>query len=857
MMFLRLKTQRGNLSFHPNFICYRMYTIQQIAAVVHSQPVTLQPANIEHLLIDSRRLVFAATSLFFALETQRNDGALYIDELYTKGVRNFVVSRDLSAQFVDANFLVVEDSLRALQHLTAWHRSRFTIPVIGITGSNGKTMVKEWLYQLLQSDYNIVRSPKSYNSQVGVPLSVWQINEKHTLAIFEAGISQPGEMEYLEKIIKPTMGVLTNIGEAHSQGFTSLAEKGNEKMGLFKNARQFIYCKDCNEQLGATVIDVEKLSNKSINVFTWGTLAKGDITIVQTIKTDGDTTIHAVIAKTNTPVQITIPFTDKASIDNAITCWCVLLLLGYPMPVIVQKMRNLQPLDMRMQLLKGVNNCLIINDSYNNDLSSLELALDYLVQQSSGKKTTLVLSDIYQTGQTTEELIANIKLKIGYRNLTRLILIGPVFSGSANLFKPATIDRRATMSYEFFYSTEDFIQHFNTHHFTNEVILLKGSRVFEFEQLVHLLEEKVHQTVLEVNMAAMVHNLKQYQRGLKPGTKLMAMVKAFSYGSGSVEVANVLQFHKVDYLAVAYVDEGVELRKADIHMPIMVMNPETVTFDLLVEHNLEPEIFSPAILQSFIAYLGKNAITQYPVHIKIDTGMHRLGFDRSQLPQMIEVIKQSNCLVVQSVFSHLAASENPLHDNFTNHQAAEFDAACTLLAEHLGYSFTRHLSNTSAIFRHPGLQYDMVRLGIGLYGVDTTANPKINLQTVLNLRSTIAQLRKVKAGDTVGYSLAGMLTRDSLIATIRIGYADGFSRNLGNGAGKVWVKGQLASVVGNVCMDMIMIDVTDVDEVAEGDAVEIFGPNLPVTEHAGWSKTIAYEVLTGISQRVKRVYYEE
>ena len=834
-----------------------MYTIQQIASVVQSQPTTLQPANIEHLLIDSRRLVFSATSLFFALKTQRNNGALYIDELYVRGVRNFVVNKSYAAPYADANFLMVNDPLRALQHLAAWHRSQFNIPVIGITGSNGKTMVKEWLYQLLQGEYNIVRSPKSYNSQVGVPLSVWQMNAKNTLAIFEAGISQPGEMEYLEKIIQPTLGVLTNIGEAHSQGFTSLAEKANEKMGLFKNAQQFIYCKDCNEQLGATVIDVEKLSNKSIKVFTWGTLAKGDITIGQTIKTNDCTTIHATLADTNTPVQITIPFTDKASIDNAITCWCVLLLLDYTMTDIAQKMRNLQPLDMRMQLLKGVNNCVIINDSYNNDLSSLELALDYLTQQSSGKKTTLILSDLYQTGQTTEELIANIKLKVGYRHLNRLILIGPVFSAAKELFEAVKDGKPSTVIYEFYHSTEAFIQHFNTHQFTNEVILLKGSRVFEFEQLVHLLEEKVHQTVLEVNMAAMVHNLKQYQHSLQPGTRLMAMVKAFSYGSGSVEVANVLQYYKVDYLAVAYVDEGVELRKAGIHMPIMVMNPETVTFDLLVEHHLEPELYSPAILQAFISYLSKNAITQYPVHIKIDTGMHRLGFDSSQLMQMIEVIKQSNALVVLSVFSHLAASENPLHDAFTNHQAQEFDAACTVLAEYLQYPFIRHLSNTSAIFRHPNLEYDMVRLGIGLYGVDTTSNPKIQLQTVLNLRSTIAQLRKVKAGDSVGYSLDGVLTRDSLIATIRIGYADGFSRNLGHGNGKVWVKGQLAPVVGNVCMDMIMADVTDIAGVAEGDSVEVFGPNLPVTEHAKWSNTIAYEVLTGISQRVKRVYYEE
>jgi len=834
-----------------------MYSIATVALVIKCKAQIITPNSpVEHLLTDSRRLVFAGTTLFFAIETKRNDGSRYIDELYQRGLRNFVIGESTEASYADCNYLVTPNPLRALQQLAAWHRQQFTIPVIGITGSNGKTMVKEWLYQLLSDQYNIVRSPKSYNSQVGVPLSVWQMNASHTLAIFEAGISQPNEMEYLQTIIKPTMGVLTNIGEAHSEGFTSINEKLAQKLLLFKEVNNLVYCKDCDKKLGSQPIAVTNISNKPVQVLCWGTLTRADMTIIGTTANNGNTTIRATLTNVADQLQITIPFTDKASIDNAVTCWCVLLQLGVAQSDIIQKMTQLQPLDMRMQLKKGVNNCTIINDSYNNDLSSIELALDYLSQQSAGRKTTLVLSDIYQSGHTIKQLAGIVFVKANNRHINRIIFIGPDFYSLSDHEQQNT-DKNRPVTTEFYASTDAFLQTATSNHFQHEVVLFKGSRVFAFERLVHWLEEKAHQTVLEVNMNALVHNLVQYQNILAPGTKVMAMVKAFSYGSGSAEIASVLQFHKVDYLAVAYTDEGVELRKAGIHMPIMVMNAEQVTFDLLVENNLEPELYSPAILKAFDQYLANLAIPQYPVHIKLDTGMHRLGFNQNDIDMLTQTLTASRRLAVQSVFSHLVASENPAHDTFTLQQATLFNTYCQQIEKAIGYPFLKHLTNTAGIARHPLLQYNMVRLGIGLYGVDSSNTSKLKLQTVATLKSTIAQIRNVNAGESVGYGRHTLLAENATIATIRIGYADGYCRNLGNGIGKVYVNGNMAPTIGNVCMDMTMIDITGIEGISEGDEVELFGENIPVKQVAAWSQTIAYEILTGISQRVKRTYFQE
>ncbi|GEO07715.1 bifunctional UDP-N-acetylmuramoyl-tripeptide:D-alanyl-D-alanine ligase/alanine racemase [Segetibacter aerophilus] len=819
------------------------YSIQEISGVISDDAIIADAATtIEFLLIDSRRLVFPESTLFFALSSPRRNGETFIEELYKSGVKSFIVSRNFDASnFTTANFLFVDDPLRALQKLAAFHRKQFQIPVVGITGSNGKTIVKEWLYQLLQDDYNIVRSPKSYNSQIGVPLSVWQLNETHTLAIFEAGISEVGEMDALEEIIQPTIGILTNVGAAHSAGFASKEQKVKEKLKLFHRAYTIV----SNNQ--DTVINSVISQRKKEDLFIWGS-GDADLKIVDIEKTAKQSVIAAIYS--GRTVSISIPFTDNASVENAITCWSLLLYLHVDEEVIKKRMLRLQSVEMRLQLKRGINNCSIINDSYSNDLSSLRMALEFLHQQAGNQATTVILSDLGDTSSSDEQYQKVLQALLQHK-VQKFIGIGSRLLALQSFFQDA-------IPQSFFYnSVESFIHQFLNIRFRDEVILLKGARSFEFEQINLLFEQKVHQTVLEVNLSAMAHNLKEYQRYVQPTTKVMAMVKAFSYGSGSAEVASVLQFHKVDYLAVAYADEGVELRKAGIHMPIMVMNPEVITFQSLVEYNLEPEMYSFAISKAFNDYLQKEGLQQFPVHIKIDTGMHRLGFEVEDIDDLIRFLTANPRLVVKSVFSHLVASENTAHDAFTQHQAEVFLQVCEQIKNAIGYSFIRHISNSAAIFRYPQYQFELVRLGIGLYGVDSSAEKVLSLQPVATLRSTIAQIRAVKKGETVGYSRRGLVTRDSLIATIRIGYADGFNRRFGNGVGHVFIKGTLAPVIGSVCMDMTMIDITDVQGVTEGDVVEIFGTNLPIEKLAQLCDTIPYEIMTSVSQRVKREYYQE
>ena len=820
-------------------------------------------ANIEHILIDSRKLIFPATSLFFALSSSRRNGMLFMEELYAKGVRNFVVQQTPEAseiKYPAANILLVKDVLQSLHLLSAWHRSQFSLPVIGITGSNGKTIVKEWLYQLLQSDYNIVRSPKSYNSQIGVPISVWQINQQHMLGIFEAGISQPDEMQKLEKMIAPSIGIFTNIGDAHSEGFLNIRQKINEKLQLFVRSNVLIYGAD-NLELNETIINFAfKIKDKTpLELFTWGTKETTNLQIISIEKKAGNSIITANYNDKNTEGQpptshhqsqaISIPFTDDASIENAINCWCVLLYLKVNDERIAARMKQLRTVEMRLELKKGINNCSVINDSYSADINSLNIALDFLAQQQQHPNRTLVLSDILQSGKNSHELYTSIANLLQQKKVNRLIGIGPEILKQQAVFKDIT-------QTVFFNSVADLKQQFNTLHFFNESILLKGARVFQFEQISRLLEEKAHQTVLEINLSSITHNLKKYQQLLNPSVKLMAMVKAFSYGSGSFEIANLLQFHKVDYLAVAFADEGVELRKAGISLPIMVMSPEQATFDVIVQYNLEPELYSFTILQSFHQYLTTAAIEYFPVHIKLDTGMHRLGFEQSDMEPLKKYLTQFNRLKIQTIFSHLVGSDNPLLDDFTINQATIFNDCCQQLQQVISYPFIRHLSNTSAIMRHGNLQYDMVRLGIGLYGVDSNINMQSQLLNVTTLKTSVAQIRMVKAGESVGYNRSGMVTNNTKVATVRIGYADGYPRVLGNGNGKMLVQGKLAPIIGNVCMDMTMLDVTDID-IEEGDAVTVFGKDLPVQEVAKWANTITYEILAGISQRVKRVYFEE
>ncbi len=828
------------------------YQLNHIASIIGAASPVKNNLIIEHLLLDSRRVYAPATSLFFALKGLRRDGHQFIPELYKRGIKAFVVSEVIdAASFPDAAFLLVNDTLAALQALTAYHRKQFNIPVIGITGSNGKTIVKEWLYQLLHEDFNIVRSPKSYNSQIGVPLSVWQMNEQNTLAIFEAGISQPGEMKKLEKIIQPTIGVLTNIGEAHGEGFHSQEEKAKEKMELFARCPAIVHSKDnLPGELSLEFFHIETWARDDVSFYHWSLKLPAWLSIISIDKNAFSATINAVNQKKK--ISITIPFTDDASIENAISCWGVLLVLNINQDVIKERMKNLQPVNMRLELKKGINNCSVINDSYSADLSSLNIALNFLDNQSAGTKKAVILSDFLQSGLADDQLYKQIAIALKNHVVNKIIGIGEKISK----FLPTALAGSAVPQ-EYFPNTESFTQHYRFSQFKDETILIKGARVFQFEKIVQMLEQKVHQTVLEINLNALAHNLKEYQQLLKPSTKVMAMVKAFAYGSGGAEIAGTLQYHKVDYLGVAYADEGVELRKSGIILPIMVMNPEENAFEAIVENNLEPEIYSFELLHSFDSFLKSNGLQQYPIHIEIETGMNRLGFSDTDIELLGAVLLANPSFKVQSCFSHLAGSEKEEQDRFTQQQAEKFLQAAEKLQNKLGYNFMRHIANSAAAIRHPHLQMDMARLGIGLYGVDSADSHKLNLQTVATLKSTVAQIKHLKPGESVGYNRKGIVNKDSTIATVRIGYADGYPRRLGNGNGKIWIKGKLAPVIGTVCMDMIMIDVTEITGVQEGDDVIIFGSQLSVQQIAKWADTIPYEIMTGVSQRVKRVYFEE
>ena len=825
------------------------YSIRQIASVIAANAEIVHDTTITHLLLDSRKLSHVQDSLFFALTGARRNGHQFIPELYKKGVRDFVVSEAMSSSlFPGANFLLVDDTLIALQQLAAYHRQQFNIPVIGISGSNGKTIVKEWLYQLLQPDYSIARSPKSYNSQIGVPLSVWQLNEENTLGIFEAGISEQGEMIRLERIIQPTIGVLTNIGEAHSDGFNDDEHKFREKMVLFRNC-EVVIGREVDFKNKQEALD---MFPESLAILTWGYEA-GNAFVVQDIeRKSSETSFSVTTNKLN--VNLTINFTDEASIENAITCCCVLLHLGVAKETIESRMRQLHPVNMRLELIKGINNCAVINDSYSADINSLQIALNFLDQQSAGAKKTVILSDFLHSAATDEELYTAILENIRKHNVSRLVGIGERI---ATQLTALAADKENGIAVELYLTTDEFIHQFRSSAFRDEIILVKGARVFEFEKIVHLLEQKVHQTVLEINLNSIAHNLKEYQTLLMPTTKVMAMVKAFAYGSGGAEIAGILQYHKVDYLGVAYADEGVELRKAGITLPIMVMNPEESSFAAIVEHELQPDIYSFQLLQQFETFLRNEGVEQFPVHIEIETGMNRLGFAVDDIVALGERISNSNLFRIESVFSHLAASDSAGQDEFTYEQFEKFSKAAVILEKLIGYKTIKHISDSAAIIRHTHLQMDMVRLGIGLYGVDSAATHKLDLQPAARLKSTVAQLKKLKAGESVSYNRRGMVHRDSVIATVRIGYADGYPRRLGNGVGKMIVQGKEAPVIGTICMDMTMIDVTDIPNVKEGDEVTVIGNGLPVEQLADWAGTIPYEIMTGISQRVKRVYYEE
>jgi alanine racemase len=817
------------------------YNIQDIAEVLNGKLIKKSGGKVSYLLIDSRKVLFARESLFFALRGERNDGHIFISDLYEMGVRNFIVEDfpNNIENYPRANFVRVENAFNALQKVVSWHRDKIDIPVIGVTGSNGKTIVKEWIYQSVSRDRYVIRNPKSYNSQVGVPFSVWLLNKNAELGIFEAGISQPNEMSKLQQIIKPTIGVFTNIGDAHQENFLSVEEKIEEKLLLFKECKVLIYCMDnslVDEKVRKEYSHIEQL-------FTWSfsdDTADLRIRIVKYLSKSSE--IEAEYRGER--CKVTIPFIDKASVENAIHLWCVLLVLGYSNEDISNKMSELEPVAMRLELKDGDNNCTIINDSYNSDMESLHIALDFLSYQNQHPQKMLILSDIAQSGYESKELYRQVSGMIRYKNIDRLIGIGLEISKYRELFDLRT---------DFFQTTEDFLNNFDFSKLNNISILLKGARSFAFEQISNRLQMQTHRTVFEIDLSAIAYNLNYFKKLLKPNTGIIAMLKASGYGSGTHEIANICQYQGVSAIAVAFTDEGIELRKSGIKTPIIIMNPEEESFVVMIKNRLEPQISNFQSLAKFNKVLSDMDIYDYPVHIKLDTGMYRSGFLSIDMDLLIKQLKKSNNIKISTIFSHLASADEPEQDSFTLKQIELFEQMSNIIVGNFTYKIKRHILNSAGVERFSKYQFDYVRIGIGLFGISSIGR---KMAPVGTLSSTIIQIKNVKAGETVGYSRRGVVEKDSVIATIPVGYADGLRRILSNGVGKLWVNGKLAPIIGNVCMDMCMIDITGI-EAKEGDVVEIFGKNLLVGDVAKWMNTIPYEVLTGISKRVKRTYQME
>jgi len=826
------------------------YTFHEIYSIIGGRliaPDGVTNPTIRFLSFDSRTILSGKDTLFFALKSERDDGHHFIDDAIAKEVTMFVVEALplKSEQNSSLFFIIVKDTLEALQKLAACHRQRFNYPVVGITGSNGKTIVKEWLSELISPEFKIVRSPRSYNSQIGNPLSVWLMDDRYNLAIFEGGISKPGEMAKLEAILQPDHGIFTHLGKAHLENFTSIEELVYEKLKLFINSRLIIFCSDFKMLCQA----IERTTfNKSPRFFSWSSVdSSADLRIIRKIKSEGSTLIEGLFQ--SEMISITIPFTDDASIENAIHCWAYMLATTIIPENIQARFLKITPIAMRLELKKGINGCTIINDSYNSDTASLVNALDFIGQQSDNRKkrSTIIISDILQSGENPELLYREIADYIQMRHIERIIGIGKEISRFSPMFNIP--DKR------FYPSTDEFLLHFRENDFNHEVILLKGARQFRFDKISSLLQEKAHQTVMEIDLDAMVFNLNYYRSKLSPTTKVMAMVKAFSYGTGSIEIAKVLQYRKIDFLAVAIADEGIELRNNGIEVPILVMNPEEHSFDAMIENRLEPNIYRFKLLEQFDEALRRNAVNNFPVHLKMDTGMKRLGFDNpEEVKKVTEYIGIRDTMYIRSVFSHLAVSDDPANDLFTKLQFSRLMEYCDIVTESFNYKILRHILNSSGIERFPEMELDMVRLGIGLYG----ASPNIQheLRNVATLKTTISQIRTVEVGGTIGYGRTGLAEKLMTIAVLPIGYADGLNRRLSNGVGKVLIGGVRAPIIGTICMDMCMVDITEIT-AHEGDRAIIFGEDLPVTEVASALGTISYEILTSVGQRVKRVYFKE
>ena len=826
------------------------YSIVKIATLIGARLYGSADATIGWLLTDSRSLCFPEQTLFFALRTKRNDGHKYIDDLYRRGVRNFVVEQLPAGSYEGASFLKVPSPLAALQRLAERHRDEFDIPIVGITGSNGKTWVKEWLYQLLRTERTVTRSPRSYNSQIGVPLSVWLLNENSRIGLFEAGISQPGEMLALRDIIQPTIGVFTSLGMAHQENFRSLDEKCMEKLQLFHDAKVIVYPSDDD-----TVSRCVRRSDFKGERIGWSRFSEKAPMFV---RTEGR---HISYIYKDVEGSYDIPFIDEASIENSITCAAVALYLGLTPEQIAANMANLEPIAMRLEVKEGRRGLTLINDSYNNDVNSLDIALDFMNRrpEQEGKCKTLILSDIYQSGESPQELYAEVSELMQKRGIDRFIGIGPEITAQA---------AKIAVGHKWFFDdVEQFLQSSLLRSMLNEIVLLKGARAFGFERITEQLEQKVHETILEVDLNAVVNNLNHFRSLLRPETKMVCMIKADAYGAGAIEVAKTLQEHRVDYLAVATADEGAELRRAGITQNIIVMNPEMSSFKTLFDNDLEPEVYSFRIMDALIHAARAQGITGWPVHIKLDTGMHRLGFNTGttesteEISKLIACLKAQQAIIPRSVFSHFVGSDSDDFDMFSALQFERFDKASQQLQAAFSHKILRHIDNSAGIEHFPERQLDMVRLGIGLYGVEPLSE-KLRVKSegpllpVSTLKTTILQIRNVAKDETVGYSRKGVLTRDSRIAAIPIGYADGLDRHLGNRHGYCIVNGQKAEYVGNICMDVALIDVTDIP-CYEGDQVEIYGRQLPVSVLSDILGTIPYEVLTSVSNRVKRVYYQD
>jgi len=807
-----------------------MYTLASILPHIHSKQHRIHDMSqpIHDLAYDSRKIRNAEHSLFFALKNIR-DGHTFILDAYQKGVRAFVVSRDDidTALFPEASFFWVDDVLKTLQELARYHRQQFRKPIIGITGSNGKTIVKEWLAQLLQEDKKVYQSPKSYNSQLGVALSLWNLSDDYDCAIIEAGISLPGEMDHLEAMISPDIGIMTNIGVAHADGFASKTLKIEEKIKLFKHTQNVIF---------PSRYGFEAYLPSATRTFTFGERDRDDVRILR-IEERRDGSSFIQVSYRQEVVTFTVPFVDKASIENVLICLTTMLFLGYSLDAILHKLGWLRPLEMRLQLKTGRNNCSIIDDTYSNDLASLQIALDFLNQQQQHKKKTLILSDMEGLNHKLQAKLLSI---LEQQNLSRIILVGKSMQ---------YLEGKVRIPLLFFDSTEELIRNLVDIALENESILIKGSRRHHLEDVSSLLVAQSHETVLEINLSALEHNLKAYRSMLPSHVKLMAMVKAFSYGSGSYEVANLLQFNKVDYLTVAFADEGVELRQHGIDLPIMVLSPDEQAFESLLTFKLEPEIYSFRILKALIDFLRIRKQKAVPIHIKIDTGMHRLGFLPNEITELATLLSTTTEVEVKTAFSHLVAAGNRHHHDFTLQQINRFSASVNELEAILGYKVIRHVANTSGIVNWPSAYMDMVRLGIGLYGVDMSG--EVGLEKVGELKTTITQIKELPAGETVGYDRKGLLYRPSRIATVKIGYADGYSRRFGEGMGEMSINGQRVKTVGSICMDMCMLDVTDI-MAHELDEVVVF-PDL--MDAAKSIDTIPYELLVNISERVKRIYF--